>query len=216
MNIIPVKTPYLIKSIFSNYIWDLPETDKKKIYLTFDDGPIPEVTDFVLAQLENYSAKATFFCIGDNIQKHPDIFKRIITNQHAIGNHTMNHIKVWKHSKSAYIQNTIKCQNIINSNTRKNENTILFRPPYGQISISTFKELKKLGYKIILWDILSKDWDKKTSPEKCLKNIIDNTKAGSIIVFHDSYKAAKNMKFALPKVLDYYTKRGYTFEKITF
>ncbi|MDH7445400.1 polysaccharide deacetylase family protein [Aquimarina sp. 2201CG14-23] len=213
MKIIPTKTPDSIKLLFPNYVWDFYAKKERKIYLTFDDGPIPIITEFVLNQLEQYNAKATFFCIGENIKKHPEIFKKIITAGHAIGNHTMNHLKARKNNTTTYIENVAHCDKEIKQHTDcKNK---LFRPPYGQLSKSKLTTLRKLGYQIILWDVLSKDWDKDTSNEECASNVINNSKSGSIIVFHDSIKASENLKFALPKVLAYFTEKGYIFDKIT-
>ncbi|WP_369858773.1 polysaccharide deacetylase family protein [Aquimarina sp. I32.4] len=211
---IPTKTPKILKKLFPDYVWDIPCDHKKKLYLTFDDGPIPDVTEFVLNQLKRYNAKATFFCIGDNIRKHPSIFQQIVSEGHTIGNHTMNHLKAWRNNLENYIHNTVDCQKTISKYTPENYTQLLFRPPHGQISQAKLRELKKLGYSIILWDVLSKDWKQNISPEICAQNVIKNAKEGSIIVFHDSIKASKNLKEALPKVLDYFTELGYTFESI--
>ncbi|WP_103069912.1 polysaccharide deacetylase family protein [Aquimarina sediminis] len=214
MQLIPSKTPKVIKQLFPNYIWDLSANGKKKLYLTFDDGPIPSITEFVLEQLNQYNAKATFFCIGDNIQKHPKIFNQILSEKHAIGNHTMNHLKAWKNNLDTYIKNTLDCQSVIQEHSSDRNTQQLFRPPYGQISRTKFNELEKLGYKIILWDVLSKDWVQDILPKKCTQNVIQNTEQGSIIVFHDSQKASKNLTLALPEVLDYFTKQGFVFDAI--
>jgi len=214
--LIPIKTPKILKQFFTTYTWDLYANNEKKLYLTFDDGPIPEVTEFVLDQLEQYKAKATFFCVGDNIKKHPQIFNRVVTDGHAIGNHTMDHLKAWKCESEVYLKNIQDCQEMIQKHTNSDFDTKLFRPPYGQISYSRFKTLEKLGYKIILWDVLSKDWIHKIDSEICLENVIQNTDYGSIIVFHDSIKASKNLRFVLPKVLDHFTEKGFTFEKIAY
>lgn len=212
MKIIPAKTPDSIKRLFPNYIWDFYAKKEKTIYLTFDDGPIPGITEFVLDQLNIFNAKATFFCIGENIKKHPDVFDRIILENHSIGNHTMNHLKARKTSFSTYIENVQECEVKINDHTEIKDK--LFRPPYGQLSKSKLAALRKQEYQIILWDVLSKDWDKNTSPEQCFNNVIENSKSGSIIVFHDSIKASKNLEFALPNVLKYFTEKGYIFDKI--
>ncbi|MFD2564063.1 polysaccharide deacetylase family protein [Aquimarina rubra] len=212
MDIIPTKTPNSVKLLFPNYTWDFYAKKGKKIYLTFDDGPIPDVTEFVLDQLQFFGAKATFFCIGENIKKHPNIFKKIIANEHSIGNHTMNHLKARKNKLDVYIENVFECEKKIAEHSII-ENK-LFRPPYGQLSKSKLTTLKNAGYKIILWDVLSKDWDKNTSPEECLHNVISNSKNGSIVVFHDSIKAYRNLQYALPKVLEYFTEKEYTFDSI--
>lgn len=210
---IPAKTPAIIKKAYPSYVWDFSKKGKKNIYLTFDDGPIPEVTEFVLKQLHEYDAKATFFCIGDNIKKHPEIFKRIIEQEQGIGNHTMHHLKAWETSNTKYLQNIEACEIQISTYV-ETLRTKLFRPPYGQISIGKLNEVKKMGYEIILWDILSKDWQQKMTPEKCLNNIIQHTQPGSIIVFHDSLKAYHNLKSVLPKVLEYFSEKGFIFDKI--
>lgn len=212
MKIIPTKTPNSIKLLFSKYTWDFYERKEKKIYLTFDDGPTPEITEFVLEQLRSFNAKATFFCVGENIQKYPEIFKQIIADDHTIGNHTMNHLKTNKTSLSNYIKNVSECDKKIKQHIAIKSK--LFRPPYGNLSRSKLTQLRKLGYQIILWDVLSKDWDINTSPKQCTENVVKNTKNGSIIVFHDSIKASRNLKTTLPNILEHFTEKGYTFNKI--
>ena len=215
MTLTPVKTPELVKRMFPNYIWNIPTTNKT-IYLTFDDGPTPEITDWTLNVLKQYNAKATFFCIGNNIEKHPEIFQNILNDGHNIGNHTQNHIKGWNTKTSEYLIDIKEGQKAIQSEIKNNQSLItnLFRPPYGQIRPKQGKALIKQGYKIIMWDLLSFDWDKDVSKETCLENVISNTKKGSIIVFHDSVKASRNMKYTLPKVLEYFSKKDYTFKRI--
>lgn len=208
-----VKTNRFVKTIFPNYIWDIPNNEKK-IYLTFDDGPIPEITEWTLAQLKTHNAKATFFCIGDNIQKHPEIFKKVIENGHAIGNHTFNHLKGWETSLEDYIENTKKCSETMVNCQLNTEHCQLFRPPYGKIKPSQAKTLRKLGYKIIMWDIISMDFDQTISPEECLNNVLKNIESGSIIVFHDSVKAWKNLEYVLPKTLVFLNENGFVCEKI--
>lgn len=208
-----VKTNRFVKRIFPKYIWDIPNTENK-IYLTFDDGPIPEVTEWTLAQLKKHNAKATFFCIGDNIQKHPEVFQKVIEHGHAIGNHTFNHLKGWETSLEDYIKNTRKCSETINICQPNTEHCQLFRPPYGKIKPSQAGALRKLGYKIIMWDIISMDFDQTITPEECLNNILKNTQSGSIIVFHDSVKAWKNLEYVLPKTLEYLNEKGFVCEKL--
>lgn len=175
---------------------------EKKIYLTFDDGPIPELTEWVLDTLDHYHIKATFFCVGENIVKHPQIFQRIISEKHQVGNHTHNHIKGWQTSLEEYLDNIEKCQALTQ--------TDLFRPPYGRISKQQYKALLKI-HRIILWDVLSYDYDKHTSPLKCLKQSIKHTRNGSIIVFHDNVKATQNLKYALPLYIESCLKLGFQF-----
>ncbi len=205
MNFIRVKTPWLAKKIFSSCYWDFPSKEKT-IYLTFDDGPTPIITPQVLEILEQYNAKATFFCIGKNVTAHPEIAKRILDEQHAIGNHTYDHINGWKTDDDAYIKNTLKASKIIDSN--------LFRPPYGRLKPSQGKLLQKAGYKLIMWDVVAIDWDDSKTKEFVLQNVLNNAVSGSIVVLHDSLKASENMLYALPKILAHFTKEGYVFKKI--
>ncbi|MBE5319017.1 polysaccharide deacetylase family protein [Pedobacter sp. MR2016-19] len=222
-----IKSPLLLKWYYPSLLWNKSRTEKV-IYLTFDDGPIPNVTDFVLKTLKVFNAKATFFCIGDNIVKHPEVFERVKTDGHAIGNHTFNHLKGWKTDDETYLQNTIKCQELTK--------TELFRPPYGRIKKSQILSLKSKvrssesisqnsqtdsnpksqisNLKIVMWDVLSGDFDTKLSPEKCYQNVIKHTENGSIIVFHDSLKAFDRLSYALPKVLAYFTEKGFTFSTL--
>lgn len=204
MNFNWVKTNKWIKKIFNNLVWDIPNSENK-IYLTFDDGPIPEVTEWVLDLLKSEDIKATFFCIGDNIKKHPEVYKRILSEGHQTGNHTFNHLNGWKTETNHYIENFKLCEI---------EHSKLFRPPYGKIKPSQSKAIRQLGYKIIMWDVLSYDFDSIISVEKCLENVISNTEQGSIIVFHDSLKAEKNLKYALPKAIQILKNKGFVFDVI--
>lgn len=199
--------------MFPNYVWDIP-THTKDLYLTFDDGPTPEITDWTLDTLKQYNAKATFFCIGDNIENHPDIFQKIISEGHTIGNHTQHHVKGWKTKTKIYINEVLETEKQIQ--TYQSKPSHLFRPPYGQIKPKQGKQLIDLGYKIIMWDVLSFDWQKEISEEDCLNNVISKSKEGSIIVFHDSIKASKNMMYVLPKVLEYFSEAGYKFKALSF
>lgn len=220
MSFTPVKTPLVAKKIFPNYVWDIPST-KKTIFLTFDDGPTAEITDWTLHTLKKYNAKATFFCIGNNVKKHYDIFQNILNDGHAIGNHTQNHIKGWKTKTKDYLKNIEECEIVFKTQINHAESDLntkninLFRPPYGQITPRQGKKLIGLNYKIIMWDVLSFDWDNNVPEVACLNNVISKTKNGSIIVFHDSVKASKNMQYVLPKVLEYFSKKNYTFSAIT-
>ena len=207
------KTPRIIMRFFSKYTWRFL-SEKKEIFLTFDDGPTPEITEFILSELKKYDAKATFFCIGKNIKNHPELFSQLISDGHSIGNHTQNHLKGWKTNTKDYVDNVLECNKTI---TQFNNTTIkqqLFRPPYGKIKKSQAKELLKRGYKIIMWNVLSADFDTTISNEKCLQNILDNTTKGSIIVLHDSVKAAERMKYALPRVLKTFSDKGFVFKAI--
>lgn len=208
-----VKTNRFIKTIFPKYVWDIPNSEKK-VYLTFDDGPIPEITEWVLNQLTQYDAKATFFCIGDNIRKHPEIFNKIIENNHYIGNHTFNHLKGWETSLEKYLENTEKCAEIMANFKMRTTNPKLFRPPYGKIKPSQAKALRQAGYTIVMWDVISMDFDANVNPEQCLQNVISHIESGSIIVFHDSSKAWQNLQYVLPKTLEFLKKNKFVCEKI--
>lgn len=206
-----VKTNWIIKKIFSNCIWDVPNK-QNTVYLTFDDGPIPEVTIWVLEELKKHNAKATFFCIGDNLKKNPTIFKKIITDGHAIGNHTFNHLNGWKTKFSTYIENIKQCEDEIQKHSKSSLKSKLFRPPYGKLTFGQSKAIRKLGYTIIMWDVLSADFDTTISKEKCLDNLLSNIKPGSIIVFHDSIKAFKNLEYVLPTTLTFLNNKNFNFE----
>jgi peptidoglycan/xylan/chitin deacetylase (PgdA/CDA1 family) len=214
------RTPRFMMRFFSTYAWRFL-SDKKEIFLTFDDGPTPEITEFVITELKKHQAKATFFCIGKNIQNHPEIFQNIIADGHSIGNHTQNHLKGWKTDHTTYVNNALTCEDVISKELKKaansnlkTQNLKLFRPPYGKVKKSQAKKLIEKGYKIIMWSVLSADFDTTISNEKCLENVLKNTESGSIIVFHDSVKAAERMKYALPKVLKHFSDKGFVFKSI--
>jgi peptidoglycan/xylan/chitin deacetylase (PgdA/CDA1 family) len=206
-----VKTHWSIKKLFSNYVWDIPNNENK-VYLTFDDGPTPEITEWTLAQLKKYNTKATFFCIGDNIKKYPEIFQKVVAEEHSIGNHTFNHLNGWETSTQNYIENSRLYE--VEHCKQSTKNCKLFRPPYGKIKPSQSKILRKLGYKIIMWEVLSEDYDSSVSPEKCLENVLKNVTSGSIVVFHDSQKAYRNLEYALPRTLEFLKEKGFVCEKI--
>lgn len=207
-----VKTSKLIKRYFNKYTWSLPN-NQNKIYLTFDDGPTPEITNWVLKILETENIKATFFCIGKNMQQCPEIFNKILKNGHTIGNHTFNHVNGWKTSNEFYFENVLNCENEIKKHIlHKNK---LFRPPYGKITNYQSEKLIKNGYKIIMWDVLSADFDTTITGEKCLQNVLKNSTNGSIIVFHDSVKAEKNLKYTLPKAIKFLKEKGFVFDVLT-
>jgi peptidoglycan-N-acetylglucosamine deacetylase len=209
-----IKTNAIIKRLFSNQIWDIPNTEKK-VYLTFDDGPTPEITEWVLSILKEQDVKATFFCIGDNIRKYPNLFQKVTSEGHSIGNHTFNHLQGWKTSNREYLENVRFCENVIKQKTTDGVlQSKLFRPPYGKIRLSQSARLRKQGYKIIMWDVLSADFDIQVTPEKCLENVIKNTTQGSIIVFHDSKKAFKNLEYVLPKTIEILKEKGFRFDTI--
>lgn len=208
-----IKTPRILERLFSSYTWRF-DTDRKEIFLTFDDGPTPEITSFVLKQLKQYNAKATFFCIGKNIENHPEIFHQILSEKHSVGNHTQNHLNGWKTKNINYLDSVLKCEDVISNLADKTKESKLFRPPYGRIKKSQAKEILKRGYRIIMWNVLSADFDKSISKEKCLENVLKNTKKGGVIVFHDSLKASEKLQFVLPKVLEEFSKKGFSFKGI--
>ena len=196
-----VKSPSILKKLFPDLIWEI-KTTKKEIYLTFDDGPHPKITSQVLNILDEFNVKATFFCVGENVEKYSDTFKQIINDGHRVGNHSYNHLNGWRTSKANYYSNIEKADNLIKST--------LFRPPYGRISLSQIKPLSK-KYSIIMWTILTYDYNKEVSKEQCLSNSIKNTKSGSIVVFHDSSKSKDNLLYALPLFIKHFLDKGYTF-----
>ena len=200
----PVKSPFWLQWSYPSLIWH-KNRKEKSIYLTFDDGPIPVVTPFVLRALETFNAKATFFCVGDNVAKYPDTYAQVKNAGHTIGNHTYNHLNGWKTNNEIYLENIKQCDQLVSSN--------LFRPPYGKIKKSQLKKLKTTNPKIeiVMWDVLSGDFDQKLSPQKCLNHVVKNTESGSIIVFHDSLKALNRLEYALPKALEYLVAEGYSF-----
>lgn len=200
----PIRIPFFTKLFYPNVITQI-RSSEKTIYLTFDDGPIPEVTPWVLEQLEQYNAKATFFCIGDNVQKHPDIFTQLLEQGHTVGNHTFHHLNGWNTSVKEYIENIRKCAEVVKSD--------LFRPPYGRITRKQYKALSQ-QYKIVLWHILSGDFDKNLSAGDCYNNVIKHATDGSLIVFHDSLKAQKNLQLTLPMVLEYLSNAGFRFASL--
>ncbi|OHX68114.1 polysaccharide deacetylase family protein [Flammeovirga pacifica] len=201
--------------IFPSLTWKKEVTHKPTIYLTFDDGPIPEITPWVLDQLNQYDAKATFFCVGDNINKHPDVYHQVLKNGHRVGNHTQNHLQYWKNSYSHYLENVKKCDEWLASNTlfQITSSKPLFRPPHGQVGKQMIQTLNK-EYEIIMWHVLTRDYNKNFKKEKCLSTAIKLTEDGSIVVFHDSIKAEKNLKYVLPRFLEYFSKKGYVFASL--
>jgi peptidoglycan/xylan/chitin deacetylase (PgdA/CDA1 family) len=272
------RTPFFLPLLLPSLVWRVP-TEEKVLFLTFDDGPVPGPTEFALHTLCRFSAKATFFCIGDNIRKHPDVFHKIIEDGHATGNHTFNHLSGWRTRTKEYIENVHKCQELLSAGakgildrsqdsearsqksearseergTRRNESETgisveqsspskaqgpspkaqffaeasdgkqplmpnaqypmpFFRPPYGRITKRQIRQLN--DYSIIMWDVLSMDYNKNLSPEACLRNTIHACRTGSIVVFHDSYKAERNMAFVLPRLLEHFAAQGFAFKAL--
>lgn len=217
-----VKIPFFVPFFFPKRRWHFSRTEKT-IYLSFDDGPIPEITPWVLNELKKYNAKATFFCIGKNIEENPEIFRQITQEGHTVGNHTYNHLNGWQTETSVYIENVEECtRQMAEVGRRKTDDgkqsikssKLLFRPPYGKITGKQAKFLRKKGYQIVMWDVLSGDFDQTISKEKCLENVLKNSGNGSIVIFHDSVKAEKNMRYVLPKVLAHFSKKGFRFKAI--
>ena len=205
------KTPYLLRKLMPGYIWH-GDAAGKKLYLTFDDGPIPEVTPWVLEQLAIYGAKGTFFCVGDNLAKHPEVARQALAQGHVLGNHTFHHLKGWQTPLEDYIENAALCQAELDT-LQPGRKVKLFRPPYGRISGAQAAALRKT-HELIMWDMLTNDYDATLSPEKCLRKAIAHTQSGSIIVFHDSLKAQRNMQYALPRFLEHFSGLGYSFETL--
>lgn len=204
-------TPLPVQWLFPHYTWRRKVKKQKTIFLTFDDGPIPEVTPFVLDVLEENKARATFFCVGDNIRKHPEILKKVVRGGHKLGNHTFNHLNAFKTQTKDYLENVQECQNEFTKVIGQSPN--LFRPPYGRIRNEQSRALLK-HYDIIMWDVLTADFDKKLSPQKCLQKSKRYTKNGSVVVFHDNLKAFDNLSYVLPRYVEHFSEKGYTFETL--
>jgi len=204
-----IKTPWLARQVFSSYVWGI-DTDKKEVYLTFDDGPHATITPWVLEQLKTYNAKASFFCIGNNVKQYPGIYNQILEEGHAVGNHTYHHLNGWKVDAKKYLSDITQAAALIETN--------LFRPPYGRIKSKQAKQisiaLNRDDAKVIMWDVLSADFDQNITKEECLQNVLANYNEGSIVVFHDSEKAFPHLQFVLPKVLAHLQQEGYTCRKI--
>lgn len=203
-----VKTPWWLKKLYPNCIWDMPCSENEKVlYLTFDDGPHPTITPFVMEQLEKYEGRGTFFCIGDNVLKHEATYEQLLKRGHAVGNHTMNHVNGWKTNNEEYEKNVVLAEKHINSH--------LFRPPYGRINKAQIRKLtQQLNMKIIMWNVLAGDWINTIDNETCYLKVLKSLSNGAIIVFHDSEKAWPRLQYVLPKLLAAASAMGYTFKKI--
>lgn len=197
--------PLLYRLLFPGTYWRKVSKEEKVIYLTFDDGPIPEITPWVLDLLDQYNIKATFFCVGDNVKKHPDVYQDLISRGHQVGNHTFNHIQGLKTNRNDYLKNIELASEYIKSD--------LFRPPHGHIRMPQLLAVKK-KYKVIMWDVVTRDYSKRQTPQQVLDNVKRYVRSGSIIVFHDSLKAEKNMKYALPLAVEWLLEQGYVFKLI--
>ncbi|MBL7829214.1 MAG: polysaccharide deacetylase family protein [Saprospiraceae bacterium] len=198
------KTPAFVRFLMPSLLWRMP-AHERVIYLTFDDGPIPEVTPWVLETLKHFDAKATFFCVGDNVVKHPEVFKKVLAAGHQVGNHTFNHLNGWKNPTDAYLENVDRCSQVLPGN--------LFRPPYGVLKPAQKNALLP-RYKIVMWDVLSGDFSNKLTPEMCFNHVVLNAEPGSIVLMHDSLKAEKNLRYVLPKTLEHFSRQGYRFETL--
>lgn len=201
-----MRTPLLIQRAFRSLVWHVPSKEKI-IYLTFDDGPIPVVTPWVLDELKKYGARATFFCIGDNVRKHPEVYARLSSDGHRTGNHTEHHLNGWTIFNREYYKDIALCARRVKSN--------LFRPPYGKIRPSQIMRIRQ-QYRIIMWDVLSKDYDREVTGEECYQRVLRGCRPGSIVVFHDSLKAEERLRYALPRTLEHFTKAGYRFESLPY
>ncbi len=199
-----VKTPQFVQKLLPNFTWRIP-TREKVLYLTFDDGPIPQVTPWVLAQLQQYDAKATFFCVGENISKYPDLFGQVTQAGHSTGNHTYNHLNGWTSDNVPYFLNVRRCAHLLHSK--------LFRPPYGRLKLRQAEFLQQ-HYQIVMWDVLSGDFDSGLSAKQCLSNVLTNARRGSVVVFHDSQKARERLEFVLPRVLEHFSNKGFGFRRL--
>ncbi len=197
--------PQFVRRLLPNFCWKVENQDST-LYLTFDDGPTPEVTEHVLDVLAEYNAKATFFCLGRNVDHYPDIYNRIVADGHATGNHTYSHLNGWKVSSKEYIDDVALASQYIDSR--------LMRPPYGRFTKKQIQPLREQGYKMILWDVMPEDYNHNVSADDCCNCVLHYATGGSIITFHDSVKASRNMYYALPRVLKYFTDKGYTFAKL--
>jgi peptidoglycan/xylan/chitin deacetylase (PgdA/CDA1 family) len=200
-----VKTPSLLKPLAKDLLWHV-ETAQREVYFTFDDGPTPGVTEPTLDLLKQYNAKATFFCLGKNTDANPELFSGIALEGHTVGNHTYDHPDGWKTSQIAYLRNVLRARKTITSN--------LFRPPYGRITPAQVNALKN-HFQLVMWDVLSADFDNANSPQQCYENVVKNVTPGSIVVFHDSLKASTNMLYALERSLDYLSRDGYIFRALS-
>lgn len=200
----PIKTPSMLKPFAKDLLWHI-QSSEKRIYLTFDDGPTPDITEEVLRRLSRYNAKATFFCVAKNIVAYPELYNRILSLGHHVGNHTFDHLDGWKTSNFSYYRNVLLAKKACNSK--------LFRPPYGRITPGQVMSLKQ-RFTIVMWDVLSADFDSDVSPEQCLKNVTEHAVSGSIVVFHDSIKAHKKMLYALEGTLDYFTGMNFEFHAL--
>ncbi|SNC66070.1 Peptidoglycan/xylan/chitin deacetylase, PgdA/CDA1 family [Hymenobacter gelipurpurascens] len=203
--------PAPVRRLFPDCLWEMPATNPPTIYLTFDDGPIPEETPFVLETLARFNARGTFFCVGDNLHRHPEVAQEVVAQGHRLANHTYHHISGWRHSRARYLQDVGQCQALLDA--LQPEPRPLIRPPYGRITIPLAQALNST-HQVVMWDVLTYDYDRDFAAEKCLHHAIRNTRPGSITVFHDSLKASRNMRYVLPRYLQHFSEQGYRFERL--
>jgi peptidoglycan/xylan/chitin deacetylase (PgdA/CDA1 family) len=202
-----VKTPRVIQKLFPNFHWRAPSTPgQPTLYLTFDDGPLPQVTPWVLEQLDRFDARATFFCVGKNVRRYPEVVEQVRAAGHTVGSHTTHHLDGWKTDNVPYFHDVRNCARLLK--------TSLFRPPYGRLKPSQAQFLQR-HYEVVMWDVLSGDFDPELTPEDCYDNVVDNARDGSIVVLHDSLKAEENLRNILPRLLQHYSERGFAFARLT-
>ncbi|RSK29623.1 polysaccharide deacetylase family protein [Hymenobacter metallilatus] len=203
--------PGLVQRLFPECLWTMPPATPPTLYLTFDDGPIPEETPFVLEQLARFGAQATFFCVGDNVRKHPAVARQVLAAGHRLANHTYHHLSGWSRSEAEYLADVARCQHLLQQ--LQPEARPLLRPPYGRITRALARQLNTT-HQIIMWDVLTCDYDPDFAPEQCLATAVRLTRPGSIIVFHDSLKASRNLRYVLPRYLAHFAGLGYRFAKL--
>ncbi|UPL50387.1 polysaccharide deacetylase family protein [Hymenobacter sublimis] len=202
------RMPALVRRLLPDCLWQMPATGPPTLYLTFDDGPIPEETPFVLEQLARYQAHGTFFCVGDNLRRYPEVARAVLAGGHRLANHTYHHISGWSHSRAHYLQDVARCQALLQE--FQPEGRPLLRPPYGRITLPLARLLRPT-HQVVMWDVLTCDYDPDFAPEACLQAAIRHSRPGSIVVFHDSVKASRNLRYVLPRYLAYFAERGYRF-----
>ena len=210
------KTPSLLKYLYPDLLWDKRDAEGHRssdLYLTFDDGPVPEVTPFVWNTLAQFDAQATFFCVGENVDRYPALYQETLQRQHAVGNHTYHHLNGWQTDNAAYQQDVQQCAQALRTHHPSAKRPTLFRPPYGKIKRRQITSLRS-AYTLVMWDILSGDYDAAFDAETCLQKSIRHTRPGTIIIFHDSYKAQKNLTYVLPRYLEHFARAGYTFRSL--
>ena len=210
-----LKTPTLLKYLYPGLLWDKKqETRDPVLYLTFDDGPVPDVTPFVWDTLAQFNAQATFFCVGENVERYPELYQETVHRQHAIGNHTHHHLNGWRTDLPTYLEDVTQCAKALSTHHPATPcPPSFFRPPYGKVSRRQIKALQS-DYTLVMWDILSGDFDPSFDAEVCLRQSIRHTRAGTIIIFHDSYKAQKNLDYVLPRYLEHFARAGYSFRAL--